>query len=281
MMSTTRVVFPALSALLLSVSALWPLQAQAFFGDDEARKAIIDLRQRVEVIRQTVEANRQVVETNRQQSDAAAAEAREAQAVTRRSQLELANQIEQLRADMARLRGQHEQLLRDVSDLQRQQKDAQNALDERLRLLEPLSVTHDGATFAAVPAEKREFEAAMDVLRSSEFEAAAKAFAQFLRRYPDSGYAASGLYWLGNAQYAVRAYKESMDSHSRLIARFPAHLRTPEAMLAVANSQIELKDIRTARRTLEDLVKAHPESEAATAARERLTKLREQPTPAR
>ncbi len=278
MTAIRRAVSPTLSTLLLvlllGISALWPLQAQAFFGDDEARKAIIDLRQRVEVIRQAVEANRQLVDANRQLSDAATMEAREAQAVTRRSQLDLANQLEQLRGELALLRGQHEQLLRDVSEMQRQQKDWQTRVDERLRLLEPLSVTHEGATFAVSPAEKADFEAAMEVLRQSEFEAAAKAFAQFLGRYPDSGYTPSGLYWLGNAQYALRAYKESMDSLNRLVARFPAHLRTPEARLAVANSQIELKDTRAARRTLEDLVKAHPDSEAASAARERLAKLR-------
>jgi TolA-binding protein len=45
-------------------------------------------------------------------------------------------------------------------------------------------------------------------------------------------------------------------------------------MLAIANSQIELKDSRSARRTLEDLVKAYPDSEAATAGRDRLARLR-------
>jgi tol-pal system protein YbgF len=114
----------------------------------------------------------------------------------------------------------------------------------------------------------------MEVLRRSEFEAAATAYAAFLRRYPDSGYTPSSLCWLGNAQYASRAYKEAMESHRRLITQFPAHMRTPEAMLAMANSQIELKDGRSARRTLEDLVKTHPDSEAAAAGRERLARLR-------
>lgn len=255
-----RAVSPALSALLLGASVLWPLQAHALFGDDEARKAIIDLRQKVEV--------------NRQAADAAALEAREGQAVTRRSLLDLANQIEQLRADLARLRGQNEQLSREVSELQRQQKDVQTSLDERLRQVEPLRITHDGVSFNALPAEKRDFDTAMETLRRSDFEAAARAYSTFLRRYPDSGYTASSLYWLGNAQYASRAYKESIDSHRLLMTQFPTHLRTPEAMLALANSQIELKDAKSARRTLEDLVKAHPESEAAAAGRERLARLR-------
>ena len=255
-----RVVSPALSALLLGASVLWPLQAHALFGDDEARKAIIDLRQKVEL--------------NRQAADAAALEAREGQTVTRRSLLDLANQLEQLRAELARLRGQNEQLSREVSELQRQQKDVQTGLDDRLRQFEPLRITHDGVSFNALPAEKRDFEAAMEVLRRSDFEAAATAYTTFLRRYPDSGYTPSSLYWLGNAQYASRAYKESIDSHRLLVTQFPTHLRTPEAMLAVANSQIELKDAKAARRTLEDLVKAHPASEAAAAGRERLARLR-------
>lgn len=254
---TLRLIFPS---VILASAALWPLQAQALFGDDEARKAIIELRQKVEV--------------NRQLADTAATESSEGHALTRRSLLDLSNQIEQLRAELARLRGQNEQLAREVSELQRQQKDVQTGLDERLRQVEPLQITHDGLSFMAAPAEKHDFDAAMAVLRRSEFDTAATAYAAFLRRYPDSGYTASVLYWLGNAQYANRAYKDAIDSHRRLVTKFPTHLRTPEAMLAMANSQIELKDSRGARRTLEDLVKAHPASEAAAAARERLARLR-------
>jgi tol-pal system protein YbgF len=95
-----------------------------------------------------------------------------------------------------------------------------------------------------------------------------------MQRYPASGYTPSVLYWLGNAQYASRAYKEAVATHGRLVREFPGHVRTPEAMLAMANSQIELKDARTAKSTLENLVKAHPNSEAAAAARERLARLR-------
>jgi TolA-binding protein len=51
-------------------------------------------------------------------------------------------------------------------------------------------------------------------------------------------------------------------------------MRTPEAMLAVANSQVELKDPKGARRTLEQLVKQHPRTEAAAAGSERLARLR-------
>lgn len=255
----------ALGTLL--VSAAWPLQSWALFDDDEARKAIIELRQRVEI-------NRQSADSASAAAAKTAEEALEGQSTIRRSLLDLANQIEQLRAEVAKLRGQNEQLLRDLSEVQRQQKDVQLGLDERLRRVEPVKVSLDGLEFSAQPAEKRDFDAAMDVLRRTEFDGAAQAFSNFIRRYPDSGYTAAALYWLGNAQYANRAYKESIDAHRQLISRYPTHPRAPEAMLAVANSQIELKDNKGAKRTLDDLVKQHPGSEAASAARERLARLR-------
>lgn len=258
-----RGLLPLSSALAL----VWPLQAHALFDDDEARKAIIELRQRVEI-------NRQAAEAANAATTRTAEEARDGQTTTRRSLLDLANQIEQLRAEVARLRGQNEQLTREVSELQRQQKDVQLGLDERLRKVEPVKVSLDGKDFTAAPTEKRDFDAAMEALRRTEFDAAAQAYQLFLKRYPDSGYTAAALYWLGNAQYASGEYKAALETHRRLVTRFPEHPRTPEAQLAIANSQVELKDTKAARRTLEDLVKAHPQSEAAGAARERLSRLR-------
>lgn len=246
-----------LCAAALSAAVLWPTQAHALFGDDEARQAIIELRRKVD-------ANQAASEAARSEGDAA----------TRRSLLELSNQIEQLRGELARLRGQNEQLAREVAELQRAQKDVQAGIDARLREVEPLKVELDGQSFVAQPAEKAQFEAAMATLRRSEFAAASTAYTAFMRQYPVSGYTPSALYWLGNAQYAARAYKESADSHRRLVTEFPNHPRTPEAMLAMANSQVELKDAKAARRTLEDLVKKYPQSEAAAAAKERIARLR-------
>ncbi|MCX7234495.1 MAG: tol-pal system protein YbgF, partial [Burkholderiales bacterium] len=50
--------------------------------------------------------------------------------------------------------------------------------------------------------------------------------------------------------------------------------RAPEAALSVANCQAELKDTRGARKTLDDLIKAYPASEAAGAAKDRLKVLK-------
>lgn len=230
------------------------------FEDEEARKAILELRQRVDAVRLLTEQG--------------ASRASDDNSALRRSLLELQNQIETLRSETARLRGMNEQLSRDVAELQRRQKDVAQGVDERLRQFEPAKVTLDGREFMADPAEKRDFEAALEVFRKGDFAAAQTLFLAFLKRYPKSGYGSSALFWLGNAQYATRDYKEALINFRGLIAREPEHLRAPEAVLSIANCQIELKDTKGARKTLDDLIKAYPQSEAAVAAKERLTRLK-------
>jgi tol-pal system protein YbgF len=188
----------------------------------------------------------------------------------RSSLLDLNSQLETQRAEAAKLRGSQEQLARELADLQRRQKDLAQGLDDRLRKLEPQAVTFDGKEFLAGPEEKRDHDEAMATLRAGDFAKAAGQFAAFLKRYPASGYAASVSFWYGNALYGKKDYKEAIAVLRAFAAETPTHPRAPEAMLAVANCQLEMKDAKGARKTLDDLVKAYPASEAAVAAKERL-----------
>nr|WP_060984813.1 tol-pal system protein YbgF [uncultured Acidovorax sp.] len=235
----------------------------AIFEDGEARRAILEMRQRVDGL-----------QLSQQRSADEVRKLGEENAQLRRSLLDLQTQIETLRAEQAKLNGQNEQLLRDVGELQRRQKDIAQGVDERLRQFEPIKVTVDGREFQADPAEKRDFEAALAVFRSGKFPDASAAFAAFVRQYPRSGYVPSARFWLGNAQYATREYKEAIGNFKQMLTEAPTHARAPEAALSIANCQIELKDTRTARKTLEDLLRAYPQSEAALAAKERLSRLK-------
>lgn len=237
------------------------------FDDDEARKAILDLRQRNDTLRQSNE------DTN-QRLSAELKRISEDNVQLRRSLLDFQNQIEILKQDQAKLRGQSEQMLQDVSDVQRRQKDLAGGLDERLRKVEPVKVTVDSRDFVVEPTEKKDYEAALAVFRKGDFAASQVAFFEVIKRYPQSGYIPSALFWLANAQYATREYKEAVTNFRSLVAQFPDHLRSPEAMLSIANCQAELKDTRAVRKTLDELVKNYPRSEAAVAGKERLARLK-------
>jgi hypothetical protein len=56
----------------------------------------------------------------------------------------------------------------------------------------------------------------MALMRGGDFDRAAPALAAFLRRYPGSGYADSARFWLGNALYGKRDYKEAMPTSAPL-----------------------------------------------------------------
>jgi tol-pal system protein YbgF len=238
-----RRIVVALGLALTLVSPAW-----ALFGDDEARKAIVELRQEFE---------------EQQKAQAIGA------AVMRRSILEISTQAEQWRQELGQLRGQQEQLLHENQRLTA----ALAALEARIKLFEPVSIQQDGTVLLVSPAEKAAFDRAMARLLASEFAQAAQAYVQFLNQYPNSAYTASVLYWLGNAQYANKDLKASVNTHKRLVVQFPKHARIPEAMLAIGNTHEELGDASSARMEWEDLIKAHPDSEAASTARERLKQL--------
>ena len=255
---------PARMACALALCGIFmPSAHAALFEDDEARRAIIELRQRVDILQQ---ANQRAGDDLRRSGDDSTQ--------MRRSLLELQTQIEMLRVEAAKLHGQNEQLLRDVSELQRRQKDISQGVDDRLRQFEPVKVTVDGQEFQADPAEKRDFEAALTLFRAGNFDNAQTAFAEFAKQYPRSSYLPSARFWLGNAQYATRAYKEAISNFKALLSSSPNHARAPEAALSIANCQIELKETKGARKTLEDLVRSYPQSEAALAAKERLSRLK-------
>ncbi len=234
------------------------------FDDEEARRAILDLRQNNTELRQQLD----TLKRDTEQKSA------EEGAQFRRGLLDLQSQLEPLRAELAKLRGQDEQIARDVADLQRKQKDALQSTEDRLRNLEPARVAVDGREFLAESAEKRDYEAALGIFRKGDFAKAQVLFLDFLNRYAQTGYRPSALFWLGNAQYATKNYKDAMVNFRALIANAPDHLRVPEASLAIANCQLEMKDNKAARRTLEDLIAAYPGTEAAAAAKERLTRFK-------
>lgn len=252
-----------LFTLCLGMLAMSPVQA-GLFEDDDARKAILELRQKLDLQRDSFE--RRLQEEQRRVADEVAP--------LRRSLLELQGQIDAMRGDMALLRGQNEGLLKDLSELQRRQRDLATGLDERVRKFEPVKVQLDGREFLVEPAEKRDYESALALFRQGEFERAQANFSEFLRRYPQSGYGAVTLFWLGNAQYALKDYKSAVSQFRLLLSIAPEYPKAAEAMLSLANSQIELKDSKAARKTFEDLVRMHPQSEAAAVAKERLQKLK-------
>lgn len=248
-----------LLAMALALLFAVPAHAQLFGGDDEARKAILQIRQQITALQQ-----RETELTARLDRMEAA----------QRNQLELVNQIENLRQENARLRGQVETLTNELATLQKRNRDLYADLDARIKKFEPTSVTVDGKTAAVDRTELSAYEAPLGLFRSGDFRGALPGFQQFVSRYPQSAYAPAAQYWIGSAYYALKDYKNAITAHQALVDRFHDSPRVPDALLSMAESQVQLGDKKAANRTLTRIIKEYPDAEAAKIAKERLPSTR-------
>lgn len=227
--------------------------AAGVFDDDEARKAVIQLRDQFNGFQAT--ASQRIDQNSRQQ-------------------LDMQNQLEGLRQEVARLRGQNEVLQNTVDTLQKQQKDYYADLDARLKKFEPQQVTVDGKEGLAQPSEKPEYDAALKQFQSGDFKGAGNAFSAFAKKYPQSPYLPLAQFWLGNSLYAQRDYKGSTFVLQNMVNQFPTHAKVPDAMIAIANNQMESGQKAQAKKTLETVVSKYPGTEGAQAASNRLKTLK-------
>jgi tol-pal system protein YbgF len=252
------------AALLLGALAS-PGQA-ALFSDDEARKAILDLRERVSDLekQQSGRADELAKRIERLESALEAAQ---------RGQIETANQIESLRQDIAKLRGLVEQVANDVATLQKRNRDLYGDLDQRLRKLEPQTVTVEGKNVQMDREEQSAYDTALAQFRASDFRSAINSLQAFIARYPQSVYAVAAQFWLGSSYYAIKDFRSAIAAQQTLVDKYPDSPRVPEALLNIAASQIELNDKKSARVTLNRVVTDFPDADAAKLAKDRLAAL--------
>jgi tol-pal system protein YbgF len=244
------------AAIALALAAWLPLQASAgILDDDEARRAILDLRAKVDALSRDVNAR---LDTK---SDKTAT-------------IEILNQHEQTMQEIARLRGQLEVLANQIASSQKGQKDLYADLDARIRKLEPRQEVVDGQTVEVKPTEKQSYDTAMELFKSGDYKAAANALQDFVRRYPDSAYAANAQYWLGNTYYAQRDYKNAIAAQEAVVSNYGNSNKVPDALLNIASNYIELKDNKKAKKILQQLVSKYPDTSAAETAKNRLPTLK-------
>jgi tol-pal system protein YbgF len=223
-----------LSTLLFCLSA--PNSAWALFEDDDARKAILDLRKSLAT-----------------------------------TQLELQKQIDTLKTENAELRGKVEVLEKQGEDINASQKTYYQDLDNRLGNFEPRATTVEGVSGIVQPGEKKAYDDALAAFQSGALKKADDGFSALINRYPKSPYLPLALFWSGNSKYANKNYSGAITQLQTLIKNYPDHPRIPAAMLTLANAQLESGNKIAAKKTLSDIVSKYPDSDAAQSARQLMT----------
>lgn len=114
------------------------------------------------------------------------------------------------------------------------------------------------------------YDRAMSLLRQGKFGEASTGFSTFLRTFADSPLASNAQYWLGECYYGERRFQEAIDEFERVFAFYPSSNKVPAALLKIAYSHIELRELPMARSVFQQLVRTHPQSPEAGKAYGRL-----------
>jgi tol-pal system protein YbgF len=244
--------------LLLSLCLAIPAKA-GILEDDKARQQIKELEARVQKLQDAV-----------QQKTA--------------SMLDLQSQIDALNTDIRKLRGQNEETAHGLQEAEKRQKDFYVDLDTRVRHFESeeqaakaaaASAAKSTATLASTSSpvsEDHAFANAYGLFQAGKHADAAKAFQEFLKKYPDSIHVPNAIYYLGNAQYAVRNYRAALDTYERLLKAYPETPITPDVLFRIAECLHGLKHDVAAHKTYKKLIAKYPSSKAAAKARKLLAK---------
>lgn len=239
-------------AVVAIAAATAAAPARALFDDAEARARIEQVRKQVQAM-----------------------DERLARLEGNRAVLDLASQIESLKGDIAKLRGQVEVLVNLAEQNEKRQKDLYLDIDTRLRKLEK---AQEAAAAAEKPAadgvsapETKAYEAALNQFKLGNYPLAISAFQGFMVTYPSSKLAPSAQYWIGNAHYAQRDFKQAIAAQQRVLTQWPDDPKAPDALLNMATAQEAAGDRRGAQKSLEALLARYPTSPAAASAKQRLS----------
>jgi tol-pal system protein YbgF len=187
-------------------------------------------------------------------------------------QFELANQIEEMRAESARLRGQIEVLLNEIETLKNRQRDFYIDLDNRMRQLETNAQQHPAPTqTSGAGAGGGSYESALGFLKEGRTAEALTELDTYINNHPESDNLPEAHFWAGTAALQTKNVAAANKYFNTVLGRWPKSAVAPDAMLGLANGQLAINDRNNARQTLQSLIDRYPSSNAAKTAKQHLS----------
>lgn len=126
----------------------------------------------------------------------------------------------------------------------------------------------------ASPEEQSAYDSAFNLLRSGGYDDAIKGFRNFIAEYPKGQLAANSQYWIGEAYYVTRRFKEALPEFQSVVDDYHDSVKISDALLKLGYIQYELNQINDARKSFEEVMTRFPQSTAAKLANARLAKMK-------
>lgn len=216
----------------------------------------------------------------------------------------LLEKIQQLQQEIQELRGQLEVQAHDLKLLQQQQVAFYKDLDARLAdkgqtaeqqspapgvtletsraegekklepVKKPLTVVKPNHGSRVNPADEQiSYLAAYDLVKQKRFDEAIKAMNNFVRQYPQGGYAANAQYWLGELYLVKNDYAQSIAHFETVIEQYPSSSKSAASLLKIGYALAASGKTDEAKQRLQQIVKNYPDTPTARLATAKLEML--------
>lgn len=128
---------------------------------------------------------------------------------------------------------------------------------------------------ASAPAStgKGLYDQGMTLVRAEKGEEGRALLNQFLETDPQSALVPNAIYWIGESHYLDKNYPQAILTFKDVTRRFPKHHKAAAALLKIAMCYQMMGEKDNATLYLRALLKEHPKSEPAPAARKLLVEL--------
>ena len=249
---------PRLLLAALTFAAFANSANAALFDDEEARRRIESTNQRLTAVQRQLEDRLAALE----------------QQLKSQGLVDLFNQTEQMRSDIAKLRGQIEVLTYELEQAQKRQRDLYVDLDTRMRKLEttaaaaapPLPDPAANPAGAAPPATGAPMAAAPPPLNASGVPAPAPAPGPIAGTLPPrtvDAVAEQRAYDAALDQFKRGDYGGAISGFGNFVKTFPRSPLASSAQYWVGNAQYARRDYKGAIATQRQLLAAYPDSTKA------------------
>ncbi|MBF0343140.1 MAG: tol-pal system protein YbgF [Nitrospirae bacterium] len=260
---------------------------------------------------QDVKKRMAVLESQKQQQTKAPAKPDISDAI-RESQENLNAKFERLSRDMQQLQGRYEERKYHVDKLFAEGKTDRDVLKAQIENVEnemkelqlkmgriDSGLQHKNPTVAPARTEpplsttptphaqpesnnaKAMYDAAVKDFQDSKLKEAREKFNSLLKDYPSNPLAGNSHFWIAETYYKEGSYEDAILSYDVVVKKYPGNSKIPAAKLKQAQAFIEIKDPRTAKTILQQLIEEFPKSTEADIAKKTLQGLSVQPPPAR
>lgn len=211
------------------------------------------------------------------------------------SLVEMMLQMEQIQNELRQLRGEVEAQRHSVDGMTKRQRDLYLDIDRRLRQQEsgasasftprsnnvaiPRPKVDSTTAISSAPGnltanEQVDYQNALGVLKEGRYQKSIAAFNEFIKKYPQSLYAANAQYWIGEAYYVSREFKLALGEFQKVVEQHADSTKVADAMLKIGFIHYELTEWEQARNVLNHISSRYPKTTASRLAENRLQKMK-------